>query len=147
MVLDDCDSPLGRAGGLAVYPLATLWLLVGMAFVAEEYFSVALEGIVEKYHVPDAVAGATVLAVGTSFPELIIGFVAQFLSRDADPSITLGVTLGSAIFNQLAIVGACALVAPGVIVSARLGGICIYDDVVVDIGWYERSRRMVVWKI
>ena len=67
----------------------------------------------EKYHVPDAVAGATVLAVGTSFPELIIGFVAQFLSRDADPSITLGVTLGSAIFNQLAIVGACALVAPG----------------------------------
>ena len=45
MVLDDCDSPLGRAGGLAVYPLATLWLLVGMAFVAEEYFSVALEGI------------------------------------------------------------------------------------------------------
>ena len=27
MVLDDCDSPLGRAGGLAVYPLATLWLL------------------------------------------------------------------------------------------------------------------------
>ena len=33
--------------------------------------------------------------------------------RDADPSITLGVTLGSAIFNQLAIVGACALVAPG----------------------------------
>jgi Ca2+/Na+ antiporter len=82
MVLDDCDSPLGRAGGLAVYPLATLWLLVGMAFVAEEYFSVALEGIVEKYHVPDAVAGATVLAVGMSFPELIIGFVAQFLSRD-----------------------------------------------------------------
>ena len=57
------QSPLGRAGGLAVYPLATLWLLVGMAFVAEEYFSVALEGIVEKYHVPDAVAGATVLAV------------------------------------------------------------------------------------
>ena len=33
--------------------------------------------------------------------------------RDADPSITLGVTLGSAIFNQLTIVGACALVAPG----------------------------------
>ena len=32
--------------------------------------------------------------------------------RDADPSITLGVTLGSAIFNQLTIVGACALVAP-----------------------------------
>ena len=30
MVLDDCDSPLGRAGGLAVYPLATLWLLVGI---------------------------------------------------------------------------------------------------------------------
>ena len=58
MVLDDCASPLGRAGGLAVYPLATLWLLVGMAFVAEEYFSVALEGVVEKYRVPDAVAGS-----------------------------------------------------------------------------------------
>ncbi len=112
-MLDDCMSPLGAAAGVVIYPILTMWLMVGMLFVSEEYFSLALEGIVEKYNVPDAVAGATVLAVGTSFPEVIIGFIAQFLSREADPSITLGVTLGSAIFNQLAIVGACVLVAPG----------------------------------
>ena len=93
MVLDDCDSPLGRAGGLAVYPLATLWLLVGMAFVAEEYFSVALEGIVEKYHVPDAVAGATVLAV------------AMVVARKGQATAAVSTALGSNVFDILIALG------------------------------------------
>ena len=67
---------------------------------------------VAKYRIPDAVAGATVLAVGTSFPELIIGFASQFL-MEPEPSIPVGVTAGSAIFNQLAIAGACVLCAQG----------------------------------
>ena len=56
---------------------------------SQRYFSVALDGLVSKYKIPEGVAGATILAVGTSFPELIIGFVGQFLSTESDPSIVL----------------------------------------------------------
>ena len=108
---NDCGGLLGAAG-VGLYPILTLWTFFGMAFVADEYFGPALDGIVAKYRVPDAVAGATILAVGTSFPELIIGFASQFL-MEPEPSISMGVTAGSAIFNQLAIVGACVLAAPG----------------------------------
>ena len=96
---NDCCGLLGSAG-VVLYPILTLWTFFGMAFVAEEYFGPALDGLVAKHRIPDAVAGATVLAVGTSFPELIIGFASQFLV-DPEPSIAMGVTAGSAIFNQL----------------------------------------------
>ena len=86
--------------GRVVETQALLWSFVGTQYIADEFFSVALDGIVEKYHIDPDVAGATILAVGTSFPELIIGFVSQFFSAEPEPSITLGVTLGSAIFNQ-----------------------------------------------
>jgi len=104
---------LGVAG-IVLYPIALLWSFVGTQYIADEYFSVALDGIVELYHIDPDVAGATILAVGTSFPELICGFASQFLSSGGDSgAVAFGVTVGSAIFNQLVIVAACALVSPG----------------------------------
>ena len=125
---NDCCGLLGSAG-VVLYPILTLWTFFGMAFVAEEYFGPALDGLVAKHRIPDAVAGATVLAVGTSFPELIIGFASQFLV-DPEPSIAMGVTAGSAIFNQLAGVGACVLAAPG----GRL-----------KISWRAMLRDVLLW--
>jgi Ca2+/Na+ antiporter len=99
---------LGVAG-IVLYPIALLWSFVGTQYIADEYFSVALDGIVELYHIDPDVAGATILAVGTSFPELICGFASQFLSSGGDSgAVAFGVTVGSAIFNQLVIVAACA---------------------------------------
>ena len=67
---------LGVAG-IVLYPIALLWSFVGTQYIADEYFSVALDGIVELYHIDPDVAGATILAVGTSFPELICGFASH----------------------------------------------------------------------
>lgn len=130
MGVNDCGSTLGPNAGCVIYPIATLWTFFGMSFVAEEYFSVALDGLVARYKIPDAVAGATVLAVGTSFPELIIGFVSQFLSGTPEPSINLGVTCGSAIFNQLAIVSASTLAAKGGVLK---------------LSWQAMLRDVLLW--
>ena len=66
-------------------------------------------GITEDLGVSQAVVGLTVVAVGTSLPELTISVVAA-LRRHAD--VAVGNILGSNIFNALGIIGVSALLKP-----------------------------------
>ena len=59
--------------------------------------------------VPDIVVGLTIIAGGTSLPELAVGMVAAFKHK-AD--ITVGNVMGSNIFNALLIIGTCTVLAP-----------------------------------
>jgi len=62
--------------------------------------------------IPEAVIGLTIVAIGTSLPELVISVVAA-LRRHAD--VALGNVLGSNIYNVLGIGGATAMISPTVI--------------------------------
>ncbi len=66
-------------------------------------------GIAEAFNVPDTVIGLTVIAVGTSLPELATTVVAAYRGSTA---IALGNVVGSNIFNILGIMGLTALIAP-----------------------------------
>lgn len=68
--------------------------------------------------VSDAVIGLTVVAAGTSFPELVTSAVAS-LKRQGD--IALGNVLGSNIYNILFIGGVTGLVAPAPVPPSILG--------------------------
>lgn len=65
--------------------------------------------IARQYGVSDTVIGLTLVAVGTSLPELATTVMAA-LRRQAD--VALGNVIGSNMFNLLAIIGIAALVAP-----------------------------------
>ena len=82
-----------------------LGLLLGGAeiFLRGTLFFARLLGI------PDAVAGLTVVAVGTSLPELATSLVAAF---KGERDIAIGNVVGSNIFNILGIVGAVTLLTP-----------------------------------
>jgi len=66
-------------------------------------------GIAESLGVSEAVIGLTLVAVGTSLPELSISVIAA-LRRHAD--VAVGNILGSNIFNLLGILGVSALLQP-----------------------------------
>lgn len=66
-------------------------------------------GVAEGFGVSEAVIGLTLVAVGTSLPELTISLMAA-LRRHAD--VAVGNILGSNIFNLLGILGFSALLAP-----------------------------------
>lgn len=94
--------PLGRA--LAFTALGLLGLIAGAKlFLAGTIWAAGKLGI------PDAVIGLTVVAVGTSLPELATSVVAA-LKREND--IAIGNILGSNIFNILGILGLAALTRP-----------------------------------
>jgi cation:H+ antiporter len=65
--------------------------------------------IAATFGVPQRIIGLTILAMGTSLPELATSVVA---ARRGDSAIALGNVVGSNIFNVLAILGATSLVIP-----------------------------------
>jgi cation:H+ antiporter len=65
--------------------------------------------LAKKLDIPNIVIGLTIVAFGTSSPELIVNIVA---SITADSDITLGNIVGSNIFNILVILGTSAIIFP-----------------------------------
>lgn len=61
------------------------------------------------FQVSDALIGVTIVAIGTSLPELITSVVA---ARRGQSDVALGNVIGSNIFNILAILGASAVLRP-----------------------------------
>jgi cation:H+ antiporter len=69
----------------------------------------AASEISRRFGVSELVIGLTVVAVGTSLPELAASIMAAF-RREAD--ITIGNVIGSNIFNMMAVAGPTAAVHP-----------------------------------
>lgn len=84
-------------GGLLLILLGANGLTDGAASVAK------------RFHISDIVIGLTIVAFGTSAPELTVS-VSSALKGSAD--ISIGNVVGSNVFNTLMIVGCTALVAP-----------------------------------
>ncbi len=82
--------------------------LIGLPIGANILIDAAVQ-IAETFGLSDTVIGLTLVAVGTSLPELATTVVAA-LRRQAD--IAIGNVIGSNIFNLLAIIGLTGLVAP-----------------------------------
>ena len=65
--------------------------------------------LAHDYGISDAIIGLTLVAIGTSLPELATTFVAV-MRKKAD--VVLGNLIGSNIFNLLAIIGITSLISP-----------------------------------
>ncbi len=115
----------GRAGGelpgniedeLAELPemgalRSVFWLVVGLAvllFAADRIVEAAVE-VAELLHVDEFTIGLTIVAVGTSLPELAATLAAAIKGQ---PDIAIGNIVGSNIINILAVLAVPALVAP-----------------------------------
>lgn len=89
--------PVFVLGGVAL-------LMVGADFLVDGSISIA-----RAFGVPDAVIGLSLVAIGTSLPELATAIVAA-IRRHSD--VVLGNVIGSNIFNVLAILGTTAVIQP-----------------------------------
>lgn len=91
-------------------PRASLYVLAGLAGLVYGA-SILVDGgvdIAKSFNVSEAVIGLTIIAVGTSLPELVTAVVA---ARKGHGDVAIGNVIGSNIFNLYAIVGGTAFVA------------------------------------
>lgn len=101
--------------------------LVGLYFGAEWLVEGAV-GIAERMNVPSAFISLTVIAFGTSLPELATSIVAV-IRRQGD--IISGNAIGSCIFNLLLVLGATALVKRMVITAIEPVDLAVMMGMVV----------------
>lgn len=80
-----------------------------LAKIIDSYFIESLDKIAAKLKMSSDAAGATLMAAGSSAPELFIALFAVFRPGNHE-AIGIGNIVGSALFNILAITGAVAVV-------------------------------------
>lgn len=118
------DPLLGEEGPDAApaMPLAAAigWTLLGLVLlvVAARLLVWGAAGIAAALGVSDLVIGLTVVAIGTSLPELAAAF-GSVLKRQ--PDIAIGNVIGSNMFNLLAVLGTPALIRPFAVEPGVLG--------------------------
>ena len=104
-----------EAEELSMVPKSLLWIVAAVVFglllliSGSQVLLTGAVGIAEHFGVSEAVIGLTLVAVGTSLPELSISVIAA-IRRHAD--VAVGNILGSNIFNLLGILGVSALLQP-----------------------------------
>ena len=91
-----------------------LLVVVGIALVlvGADKMTDGAVALATKMKIPEMVIGLTIIAIGTSAPELVVSL---WSALSGSPNIAVGNVLGSNIFNTLMIVGVTALVCPMVI--------------------------------
>jgi K+-dependent Na+/Ca+ exchanger family protein len=101
--------------------ISVIWIIVGLScliFGSNLFVSGAVK-VASSLGVSDAIIGLTIVAGGTSLPELATSVVA---ARKGDSGIAIGNVIGSNIFNILAILGVTGLIHP-----MLLQGITMFD--------------------
>ena len=91
--------------------LAIILLIVGFGMLIKgaDWFVDGAAGIAARFGIPQLVIGLTIVAVGTSLPELVTSVVA---AKKGESEIALGNVIGSNIFNILFILGMSGIVHP-----------------------------------
>lgn len=99
--------------------LNALWILVGVVLVlwGADRLTEGAVAVAERLCVPQIVIGLTIVALGTSMPELCVSVVSALKGT---PDLAVGNVVGSNIFNALLIVGVAALVAPMTILRSTV---------------------------
>ena len=126
--------PLGRA---------VTWLLIGFVLLLVSSRMLVWGGvnIAETLGVSDLVIGLTIVAVGTSLPELAAA-IASVLKNEHD--LVLGNVIGSNLFNTLAVLGLPGLIRPGLVpaevLTRDLPVMGVLTLMLVPILWHRRGQ-------
>ena len=95
-------------------PAATFWLLLGLGAVlwgADLLVDGSIE-IARAFDVEEVVIGVTLVALGTSLPELAVSIVSIY---KGEHGLAIGNIVGSNIFNLLAVIGVAAAIEPSAV--------------------------------
>lgn len=105
--VDEVDDTLKVTSGFKI----VIWLLIGAAalYFGSEWLVKGAKEIAVSFGVSDRVISVTMVAIGTSIPELAASVIAALKKEKA---ISLGNLIGSNIFNIASVLGLTAIIQP-----------------------------------
>lgn len=105
--LEEVDDKLQAVSSFKIF----LWLLIGglALYFGSEWLVEGAKGIARALEISERVISVTMVAVGTSIPELAASVIAALKKEKA---ISLGNLIGSNIFNITSVLGITAIIKP-----------------------------------
>jgi len=133
--------------------LNIVFLVVGFVFLIKgaDYFIVSSSSIARKFKISPLIIGLTLVAFGTSLPELAVSFAASISARSLGltADIAMGNVIGSNMANLTLILGTSALIMPVIVHKSMrkrefpfLIGITI---LIALLGFLFQSDAAIVW--
>ena len=121
-----------------------LLLLVGLALITfcADMLTRGCVGLAARFNVPEFIVGLTIMAVGTSMPELTVSVMSALKGSS---EMAIGNVTGSNLFNVLIILGLCSLLRPMDITRENIRRdipICIGVSVLL---WLFTSDTLLGW--
>jgi cation:H+ antiporter len=126
-------------------PRYTLLVFVGVAgVVASSYFLVGSATYVARsIGVPSVIIGATIVAFGTSLPELATSVAA---TRKGHLDLALGSIIGSGFINVTAILGVTLVASPLDVNMTAFSKLAIFSLIANLLLWYFLSSDKLTWR-
>ena len=86
-------------------------LIIGFVLLIKgaDFFVEGSSAVAKRLRIPSMIIGMTIVAMGTSLPELVTSIVA---ARKDEVDMALGNVIGSNIFNILLVLGVAAAISP-----------------------------------
>merc|ERR1740129_1693639 len=100
------EAPAEEKSLVVVHIVLIGYMLLGLNTVCDVFFCGAIDMMVDRWEVQADVAGATFMAAGGSAPELFTSLIGAVITEN---DVGFGTIVGSAVFNVLAVIGACGL--------------------------------------
>ena len=97
-----------------------------------------------KFGMSEKLVGLTIVAIGTSLPELVTSIVA---AKKGENDIAVGNAIGSCIFNVILILGLCSIIEPYKVnlTSDVIDFLVMLASVVVVFIFSLKSKKIVLW--
>ncbi len=93
--------------------MVLVWILLLLGFIllikGADYFVEGSSSVAKALRIPGVVIGLTVVAMGTSAPELAVSVTAALTGNN---DIAVGNVIGSNIFNLMVVAGVCGIILP-----------------------------------
>ncbi|XP_070543543.1 sodium/potassium/calcium exchanger 5-like [Ptychodera flava] len=125
----DFMTPEQRSqGGVVVHIIIAIYMFAALAYICEMYFVPSLTVLCHLLHLQHDVAGATLMAVGSSAPEFAASVIGAFITKT---DIGIGTVVGSLVFNLFIIIACC----------------CFFAGRVVPLTWWPLVRDCTVYVI
>lgn len=91
--------------------LDILLIIIGFVLLVKgaDYLVDGASNIAKRFHIPEIVIGLTIVAIGTSMPELVVSLTSAL---EGHSDIAIGNVVGSNIANMFLILGICSIIKP-----------------------------------
>lgn len=143
---DSIDDGLSKAS----YFKIVIWLLIGgvALYYGSEWLVAGATDIAKSIGVSDYAISVTVIAIGTSVPELAASLIA---AAKREKAISLGNLIGSNIFNIASVLGLTAMITPihvvdESILSSNMFWLLGFALILLPLGFLKTRMELNRWK-